>query len=185
MTDEWKSLINETTDEIRSLPALPAEKEIKENKFEKNSAQAKSILDIIIFPALNELKAELDTHHTSAIVASSEKTVSGDPASGEIHYRASVSVNFSGVLGDVANPEFFYEICLRASPYKLSYSNTCRVADTRGSRELRGKGRLPTTFDLTDSSIPELTRDNIKQDFALRYKESVEFLKTLYNVKHL
>jgi len=178
MDEEWKSLIIETTDEIRRLPT---EKAVEENKFEKNSAQAKTILDAIIIPALNELKVELDTHHTPASVTSSEKSVSG-----EAHYRASITVKLSGLLRDVNKnkahsadyPEFFYEICIGVSPYQLSYHNKCRVTDTTGSRELRETGKLPTTFDLTSSSIPDLTSDNIKWDFGLRYNDSVGFLRT-------
>ena len=191
MTDDWKSLISEATDEIKSITA---EKAVKENKFEKNSAQAKTIRDTVIVPALNELKVELDKHHTPASVTSSGNTVSGEtPASGETCYSASITVSLSGLLLDVnknkersgSYPEFFYEICLGASPYTLSYNNTCRVADARGSRELGGTHRLPTTFDLTESSISELTGENIKQDFALRYKQSADVLRTRKSIMEM
>jgi len=191
MTDDWKSLINETTDEIKSLTA---EKAVKENKFEENSAQAKTIRDTIIIPALNELKVELDKHHTPANVSTSGNTVSGEtPPSGETCYSGSITVSLSGLLLDAnkniersgSYPEFFYEICLLASRYKLSYNNTCRVADARGSRELGGTHRLPTTFDLTESSISELTGENIKQDFALRYKQSADVLRTRKSIMEM
>src|SRR5271157_3854253 len=100
MANEWKSLISEATDEIKSLTAekdeiksLTAEKAVKENKFEENRAQAKTIRDTIIVPALNELKVELDKHDTRASVTSS---VSGEtPVSGETCYSASITVSLS------------------------------------------------------------------------------------------
>ncbi|MGA9080333.1 MAG: hypothetical protein WB581_08910, partial [Halobacteriota archaeon] len=61
MDDEWKLLISEATDEIKELPA---EKAVKENKLEEDSAQVEIMLRKVIIPTLKELKVELDKHNT-------------------------------------------------------------------------------------------------------------------------
>jgi hypothetical protein len=182
MDDEWKLLISEATDEIKQLPA---EKAVKENKLEENSAQVEIMFRKVIIPTLKELKVELDKHNTPARVTSSENTFPD-----WTHYGASITVDLSGLFrGFIKNkahsadyPEFFYEIGIEATPYKILYNNKCHITDTKGrSRELSNtntKSPLPTTFDLTNDSSPDLTSDNIKWDFGLRYKYSVEFLRT-------
>ncbi|HEX7514324.1 MAG TPA: hypothetical protein VF393_01830 [archaeon] len=185
MSEEWKSIISETTDAIRQLPA---EKEARENKLEENSAQVETMFVTIIIPTLKELKKELD-NNTPASVTSSDK-----PFSDRVEYRASITVKLSKLLPDVkksgarsANyPEFFYQIAIDAFSSKLSYNSTCHITDATGlTRELGGTKALPTTFDLTSDSIPDLTSDNIKQDFGLRYKDSVGFLRTTHYIDSL
>ncbi len=179
MDDEWKLLISEATDEINELPA---EKAVKENKLEEDSAQVEIMLRKVIIPTLKELKVELDKHNTPARVTSIENTFPD-----WTHYSASITVDLSGLLRDFIKnkapsapyPEFFYEIGIEATPYKILYHNKCHITDTKGrSRELsHTKSPLPTTFELTSDST-DLTSDNIKWDFGLRYKESVDFLRT-------
>jgi hypothetical protein len=182
MSDEWKSLISEATD--NKIRELPAEKAAKENKLEGNSAQVKTMFDTIIIPALNELKVEFDKHNTPASVTGSADTVSD-----RVHRRVSITVDLSNLLRDVNRidyPKFFYEICIEASPYAASYHNKCHIIDTKGQRRdllhIRDGEAIEATFDidLTSDSSPVLTSDNIKQDVGLKYNASVKSLRSTH-----
>lgn len=177
MDDEWKLLISGATDEMRRLPA---EKAAKEKKLEEDITQVEAIFSTTIIPALKELKEELDKQNTPASVTSR-----AGPFPEGTHYSASITIALSGVLRDfiknkapsARHPEFFYEIGIDAISGRIN--NQCHITDTRGqNHELsRTTGPLPTAIELARGS-PDLTRDNIKLDFGLRYKDSVGSLRS-------
>ena len=180
MDDDWKSLINETTDEIKKLPA---EKSARKKEFAEILAQVKNIFDNVIIPTLNELKIELDRHNTPASVSSSENFISD-----RVRRRTSVSVNLSNLLRDANTdktsstlyPKFFYEICIEASVYGAAVHIKCYVEDTRGQiHDLRHAKNSPLDLiEVMSGAIADLTSDNIKQDFGLKYKDSVGSLRS-------
>ena len=180
MDDDWKSLINETTDEIKKLPA---EKSARKKEFAEILAQVKTIFDNVIIPTLNELKVELDKHNTPASVNGN-----ANPISNRVRRRASITVNLSSLLRDANKdrtpsapyPKFFYDICIEASVYGAAVHIKCYVEDTKGRIHdlLHAKNSPLDLIEVMSGAIADLTSDNIKQDFGLKYKDSVGSLRS-------
>ncbi|MGB8311967.1 MAG: hypothetical protein WCE81_08910 [Halobacteriota archaeon] len=158
--DKWEEILNNTFEKISEVED---KKQSEKEKAEQNRAKAKNFVSSVVAPAFEEIKPSLEMHNQKVSITT-----------GETYDKKEQYATITVKPNDPSSRlRFVYQLTFVPYPNDILISYHGKFVDEIGYEyELVPSGQIPS--GITGNDISKISKDEIKEDFVLKYQYMVE-----------